>query len=291
MELLPKPENVSSLEYMRVLTPYVFAYPLAVGKPVLDVGCSSGYGTWLLGNKGAERIVALDLDAAKVNQASKSGASYQNLTVLVMDAQSLGLKDQHFEIATYFEIIEHVPQPDKLLAEIRRVLRQDGLLLLTTPNRSMRLRPLQRPWNPDHLREYTLKAFQRQLENQFPTFEVLGIYGEPKTHEFYRNRWRQGIINAYFGWALSKMRLYIPVSLKKGARNHPVRKISSGTTDSDSDQLNRAIPAPEPKLWPFYVSDVQEDCLNFLAVCGFNNQIVQRAVRQIKQSSCRSFQS
>lgn len=291
MELLPKPKDVSSLEYIRILTPYVFAYPLAVGKPVLDVGCSSGYGTWLLVNKGAERIVALDLDAAKARQAFKFGAPSQNLSVLVMDAQNLGFKDQHFEIATYFEIIEHVPRPDKLLAEIRRVLRKDGLLILTTPNRAVRLRPLQRPRNPDHLREYSLKALQRQLENQFPTFEVLGIYGEPKTHEFYRNRWRQRTFNAYFYWAMSKMRFCLQIPLKKGAKNRLVRSNFNESTDPDSDLLNRAIPAPEPKFWPFYLSDVQDNCLNFLAVCGFHDQIVQRAVRQIKQSSCRSFQS
>ena len=291
MELLPKPKDVSSLEYMRILTPYIFAYPLAVGKLVLDVGCSSGYGTWLLVNKGAERIVALDLDASKVIQTFKFSASYKNLSALVMDAQNLGFKEQNFEIATYFEIIEHVPRPDNLLAEIGRVLRRDGLLILTTPNRAVRLRPLQRPWSPDHLREYTLKTFQKQLENQFPTFEVLGIYGEPKIHEFYRNRWRQGIFNAYFGWALTKIRFHIQMLLKKGARNQFGRSNSNESTDSDSNLLNMAIPAPEPKLWPFYLSDVKEDCLNFLAVCGFNDQIVQRVVRQIKQSSCRSFQS
>jgi ubiquinone/menaquinone biosynthesis C-methylase UbiE len=276
---------------MRILTPYVLAYPLAIGKLVLDVGCSSGYGSWLLMKKGAQRIFALDLDAAKVIQTSKFGASYQNLSTLVMDAQNLGFKEKNFEIATYFEIIEHVPRPDNLLAEIVRVLRRDGLLILTTPNRAVRLRPLQRPWNPDHLREYTFKALQRQLTNQFPTFEILGIYGEPKIHEFYRKRWRQGIFNTYFGWALSKMRFHIPTLLKKVVRNQLVQSNSNGSTDSEADLLNRAIPAPEPKLWPFYLSDVQKDCLNFVAVCGFDDQIVQRAVRLIKQSSCRSFQS
>jgi SAM-dependent methyltransferase len=291
MELPPKPKDVPSLEYIRILTPYVFAYPVAVGKPVLDVGCSSGYGSWLLVNKGAERTVAIDLDTAKVSQAFQFGASSQNLSVLVMDAQNLGFKEQYFQIATYFEIIEHVRRPDKLLAEIRRVLRQDGLLILTTPNRAVRLRPLQRPRNPDHLREYSLKALQRQLENQFPSFEILGIYGEPKTHEFYRNRWRQRIFNAYFGWALSKMKFFLQILLKKGTKDLLLRNAFNKSTDSDSDLLHRAIPAPEPKFWPFYLSDVQEDCLNFLAVCGFNDQIVQKAVRQIKQLSCRSFQS
>jgi len=48
MKLLPKPEHLHNLEYMRILTPYVFAHPLVIGRSVLDVGCSSGYGSWLL---------------------------------------------------------------------------------------------------------------------------------------------------------------------------------------------------------------------------------------------------
>ena len=187
-----------NLEYIRILTPYVFAHPLAVGKSVLDVGCSSGYGTWLLRSKGAERIVALDLDAAKVSQELIFRRYSQNLDVLVMDAQSLGFKEMNFQVATCFEVIEHVSHPDALLAEIRRVLRLDGALLLTTPNRAVRLRPLQRPRNPDHLREYNFRDLRRQLENQFPSCVVLGIYGEPEPHEFYRNKWRQNLFHAYF---------------------------------------------------------------------------------------------
>lgn len=283
MELLPKPEHLRNLEYMRILTPYVLAHPLVIGRSVLDVGCSSGYGSWLLIKKEAERVLALDLDATKLSQISQLHTQYHNFNMLVMDAQSLGIKDHSFEVATYFEVIEHVRQPDMLLSEIRRVLRLDGVLLLTTPNRAVRLRPLQRPWNPEHLREYTLKTLHKKLENHFPKFVVLGVYGEPETHKFYRKIWQQSLFHIYFGWAFSRMKVFIPKSVRERIRIHLSRCNTTEALSFEANDLDMAFPDPDPRHWPFYVSDAQKHCLNFFAVCGFDGQVVQRAVMEIKK--------
>jgi ubiquinone/menaquinone biosynthesis C-methylase UbiE len=291
MELPPKPDHLHNLEFIRILTPYVFSHPFVAGRSVLDVGCGPGQGAWLLANRGAEQVIALDLDERKVRHFPKLCSNRNNILKLAMDGQRLGFKDQTYEIVTCFEVIEHVPRPDMLLSELRRILKEDGLLLLTTPNRSVRLRPLQRPWNPEHLREYTLKAFQRKFEKRFPFFEVLGIYGDSEPYEYYRKMWQPSLSNAYFGWAWSRMKIYIPESIRKGIRIRFGRSNLSGPPDSKSELLNRAVPAPEPEFWPFYADDVREHCLNFFIVCGFDNQIIQRAVRQIKQSSCRTFHS
>ena len=284
MKLLPKPEDLHNLEYMRILTPYVFAHPLVIGRSVLDVGCSSGYGSLLFIKKEAERVLALDLDAAKLTRISQLYTQYHNFNILVMDAQRLGMKDHSFEVATYFEVIEHVSQPDMLLSEIRRVLRLDGVLLLTTPNRAVRLLPLQRPWNPEHLREYTLKTLHKKLESHFPKFVVLGVYGEPKTHKFYRRIWQQSLFHIYFGWALSKMKVFIPESMRERIRIHRSNGNSTEAPSFEANVLDMALPDPDPRHWPFYVSDAQKHCLNFFAVCGFDGQIVQRAVMEIKKS-------
>lgn len=285
MELLPKPEHLQNLEYMRILTPYIFAYPLVIGRCVLEVGCSSGYGSWLLIKKKAERVLALDLDPTKFSQISQLHTQYHNFNVLAMDAQRLGIKDHNFEVATYFEVIEHVRQPDMLLSEIRRVLRKDGVLLLTTPNRAVRLRPLQSPWNPEHLREYTLKTLHKKLQNHFPKFVVLGIYGEPKTHNFYRRNWQQSLFHIYFGWALSIMKGFIPESVKERIKIHLSHGNSTEVPGLEENVLDMVLPDADPRHWPFYVSDAQKHCLNFFAVCGFDGQVVQRAVMEIKKLS------
>jgi len=291
MELPSKPEHLHNLEFIRNLTPYIFSYLLIAGKPVLDVGCGFGYGASLLATRGAEQVVALDLEHRNVREVAQVYSNLNNLTELVMDAQRLGLKDKSFKDVTCFEVIEHVPKPDMLLSELRRVLKEDGLLLLTTPNRALRLRPLQRPWNPEHMREYTLKTLQKKLEEWFPAHRVLGLYGEPEPHELYKKMWQQSLFHAYFGWARSKMKILIPESVRKHISIHLSRSNASKSPSLKPSVLDMALPAPDPKHWPFYVSDLHEHCLNFFAICGFDDQIVQTAVRNIKQSACRCSQT
>ncbi len=84
-----------------------------------------------------------------------------------MDARRLGFTRSSFQLVTCFEAIEHVPQPDILLSELRRVLTEDGCLLLKTPNRAVRLLPLQPPWNHENLRDYSLGNLQRRLRKHF----------------------------------------------------------------------------------------------------------------------------
>ena len=120
-ELPPKPEGVYNLEFVRLLTPYVYAGPIASRKVILDVGCGLGHGSlWLA--KGANQVVAFDIDKAKIRQLSKWCASTQHLGVSIMDAQRLGFTSRTFQVVTRFEVIEHVPHPDILFSELRRVL-------------------------------------------------------------------------------------------------------------------------------------------------------------------------
>jgi ubiquinone/menaquinone biosynthesis C-methylase UbiE len=290
MELPTKPKHLNNLEFIRILTPYIFSSPLVAGRSVLDVGCGSGHGTCLLAMKGAEKVVVLDLDQSKIRQFSELRINLKNLTKFAMDAQKLGFKDHSYEIVTCFEVIEHVPEPDMLVSELRRVLKEDGVLILTTPNRAVRLRPLKRPRNPEHLREYTLKAFQRKFERRFPLFELLGIYGETKPHEYYRRMWKQSLLHAYFSWALPGTLALAPSSLKKWVRYHLYGDKPDVLLRSDEDLLNTTVPPPDPKNWPFYISDAKDDCLNILAICGFNDRVFQTAVEEIKQSAHKLYQ-
>jgi len=290
MELPAKPEHLHNLEFIRILTPYIFSSPLVAGRSVLDVGCGSGHGTCLLAMRGAKQVVALDLEQRNMRQLSQLCINLKTLTTVAMDAQKLGFMDRSYEVVTCFEVIEHVPEPDLLVSELRRVLKEDGVVILTTPNRAVRLRPLQRPRNPEHLREYTLRAFQRKFEKRFPFFELLGIYGESKPHEYYRRMWKQSLLHAYFSWALPGTLTLIPGSVKKWIRTHLCGGNSEVLLASDTDLLNATVPPPDPRNWPFYVSDAKDDCLNLLALCGFNDQVLKKSLKEIKKSAWKSSQ-
>jgi SAM-dependent methyltransferase len=199
-----------------------------------------------------------------------------------MDAQKMGLKDHSFQVVTCFEVIEHIPNPGLLFSELKRMMKRDGVLFLTTPNRAMRLLPLQRPWNPEHLCEYTVRSLRRNLKNHFPFFEIFGIYGGPKINEYYRKIWKKNPLQVYFGWTAWIMDRLAPVSAKRWLRTR--LSDHENLINQNSELTKMATPTPDPKNWPFYVNDARKDCLNFLAICGLNDLVIKEAAAKINQS-------
>jgi SAM-dependent methyltransferase len=284
MELPAKPGHINNLEFVRILTPYVFSLGTVKRKSVLDVGCGFGHGTWLLLKAGADRVVALDVNTSRAAQVSRLCADLKRGSVLAMDAERLAFKDRSFEVVTCFEVIEHVLKPGMLLCELRRVLKENGVLLLSTPNRGVRLLPLQRPWNPEHLREYGLKAFQRSLRTYFRSFKVLGILGDRRPHEFYTERWRQRPLDVYLGGILPALRRVTPGPVARWIRARRNRQGVAGSPGPIANLTDIRVPSPGPENWPFHVGDVNPDCLNFLAVCGLDDRVVEGVADQIKMS-------
>lgn len=97
--------------------------------PVLDVGCGDGF---LARVAFGEKLEAgIDLDEGEVGRAIKS-ASYQK--ALVASATEIPFKDRSFKTVVSNCVLEHIPDIDKALSEIRRVLKPQGRLLITVPS-------------------------------------------------------------------------------------------------------------------------------------------------------------
>ena len=84
MQIPPKPGHIHTLEFVRILTPYVLAHDIVKGKTVLELGCGLGYGVWLLVTGGASRVVALDLDKAKIFHTVGSCPYYRDRVLRVI---------------------------------------------------------------------------------------------------------------------------------------------------------------------------------------------------------------
>ena len=95
---------------------------------------------------------------------------------VVCDAAELPFKDGSFDAILCRELIEHVPNDSALLYEIRRVLKSDGWLFITTPNGYNTP-----PDGQSHVRAYTPQLFIKALERW--SFKVIDKRGNvPNIH-------------------------------------------------------------------------------------------------------------
>jgi 2-polyprenyl-3-methyl-5-hydroxy-6-metoxy-1,4-benzoquinol methylase len=148
---------------------YEFAQPYCRGRDVLDAGCGVGYGTALLAAD-ARSVVGVDLDPDAIAYARcRYGAA--NVEYRVGDMTALELDTGSVDVVCAFETVEHLDEPERFVAEARRVLRDGGLLLASTPHVK---RTNARPENPHHSREYSPRDFDALLRERFGTVELLG---------------------------------------------------------------------------------------------------------------------
>ncbi|MDR2489368.1 MAG: glycosyltransferase [Desulfovibrio sp.] len=140
---------------------YYFAAQFVKGKRVLDVGCGVGYGSRLMADEGAARVVAFDIDQDAIAHAGQFYA-HEKVMFACASAFDFDFGEGCFDVVTCFELIEHVEQQDKVLRMIKRACAPDGLLVISTP------RPLEKKRAAFHVRELHIDAFLGLIKTQFP---------------------------------------------------------------------------------------------------------------------------
>jgi SAM-dependent methyltransferase len=150
---------------------YRFALPFVENRTVLDIACGTGYGIGFIQGRAAA-VTGVDVDADAVRQAKQECG--KRSAVLLADGLTLPFGDGTFEVITSFETLEHIYHRDRFLAELRRVLRPDGVLLLSTPNANYTQPVDGKPSNPFHIHEYTPEELQKELTHHFFISQFLG---------------------------------------------------------------------------------------------------------------------
>jgi HAD superfamily hydrolase (TIGR01549 family) len=141
------------------------------GEQILEVGCGSGAYTRALVEQGA-LVTATEFAPGPLAQARRNlGPLSGEADLRIEDAQALTLPDESFDRVLLSEVIEHVPRPERALAEAARVLKPGGLLVASTPSRFSPLnlayglkRRVRRYAFNEHLHEFTPGSFRRLVE-------------------------------------------------------------------------------------------------------------------------------
>lgn len=179
---------------------YRFAARYVSGKDVLDAACGTCWGWLHLGE--ARSLTGFDVSPEALREARRLGFA-ERVAAAEMDA--LPFPAAAFDVVVCLEAIEHVPlaSAQAFLAECRRVLRPDGLLVLSTPLR----RNGRHSGNPWHLAEYAEEEIRSLLDGWFEDLDsCVDTEGQDAPPVFlFAGRLRSEPAAAPFRWVESGM--------------------------------------------------------------------------------------
>jgi 2-polyprenyl-3-methyl-5-hydroxy-6-metoxy-1,4-benzoquinol methylase len=132
-------------------------------KRILDLGCGDGVLTYLLNNKGA-KAHGIDVSELAIELARKKHKEMgSNADFSVASGYSTGMPESSLDGLISSDVIEHVQEPDRFLAEIKRVLKPGGIGIISTP-----VRVTEFPLDPNHVVEWFPEGFKEIIEPFFP---------------------------------------------------------------------------------------------------------------------------
>ncbi|HKP90807.1 MAG TPA: class I SAM-dependent methyltransferase [Thermoleophilaceae bacterium] len=154
--------------WQRHVAAYAAAAELLPEGRVLDLGCGVGHSFHLLAPR---ETVGVDVAAGVL--------AGQDRETLVADMRALPLPQASFASVLSVQSLEHVPDPDRVVAETRRVLRPGGTAVFVTPNRLTFGLPGEIV-DPYHHVEFDEASLRAVCESQFDSVDLRGLFGSPR---------------------------------------------------------------------------------------------------------------
>ncbi|MDD3630878.1 MAG: class I SAM-dependent methyltransferase, partial [Bacteroidales bacterium] len=149
---------------------YAITFDYIKDKDVIDIACGEGYGSFLM-SKYAKNIIGIDIDKNTIDNANSKYVN-NNLSYLQGDVSKIPLQSSTIDVVVSFETIEHTTMHDEMMLEIKRVLKPDGLLIMSSPDkynysekRGFR--------NKFHVKELYLEEFENLIKKYFKYDKML----------------------------------------------------------------------------------------------------------------------
>lgn len=148
---------------------------------VLDVGCFNGFFV--------KELLSLGFDAHGID-FNKKAVSYGQVnfglasSISTTTVESIIARGDRFDVITLFEVLKHLPEVQPFLVNIMKLLKEDGIIIISTPNNNMCWRPpLDSP--PHHLSRFTIRSLNACLA-EF-NMEILHSAEQMSTYELVRH--------------------------------------------------------------------------------------------------------
>jgi ubiquinone/menaquinone biosynthesis C-methylase UbiE len=160
---LPQQKGVIELEHLARYY-FVVSQINLKDKIVVDLASGEGYGSEIL-SQYAYEVYGFDISNEAIEHA-KSKYKRKNLHFSIADACNITLKDNFADVFVSFETIEHHDQHVEMLKEIKRVLKPDGILVMSSPDKA-NYSDLPEYKNPFHVKELYYDEFKKLLSQFF----------------------------------------------------------------------------------------------------------------------------
>ncbi len=214
---------------------------------VLEIGSGEGYGIKILAPESTQ-YYAIDKHSTPVEDDSKNVVFHQ----LSVPPLSI-FEDNTFDMVVTFQVIEHIKNDQFFIQEIKRVLKQDGLLIMTTPNKTMSL--TRNPW---HVREYKLDGMTNLIAQHFSSFQINGVFGNEKVMAYYHENRRSVRKITRFDifrlqYILPRRLLQIPYDLANRMNRNKLMK-------NNTALVEKVITTD------FFIDDATENCFDFFVM-------------------------
>jgi len=153
---------------------YFYATQFVHGKDVLDVACGEGYGADLMAQT-ARTVVGIDISQEAIDFA-RGHYPRNNISFVQGAAESIPLNGvKMFDVAVSFETLEHLDaaSQESFLNEIRRLLKDEGIFIISTPNKLL-YSDMPKYKNEFHRREFYENEFLEFLHRYFAHVSLSG---------------------------------------------------------------------------------------------------------------------
>lgn len=231
---------------------------------VIDCACGEGYGSSLL-TKVATKVTGIDLSPETILLANNK-YKRNNIQFQVVDLEKTWPYDSNiFDIATSFQTIEHLSKPKEMLQSIWRVLKDDGIAIISTPN-SKTFSPTGDILDPYHYQEYDHGEFKKLLTQIFAQVKIYSLSGNQNIQRLLKRD--ISTAKKFVKYDIFNLRTHLPNYVKRFLYTIMLNIIRRIQNDKQQNNI---------QLEDFYITDQPIDensVLDLIAVCGKEKSIL-----------------